>query len=336
MLNKNSPVKTNKNNIFYPFELNFHTYFNTYFFVSVSSSFYFRTFQPRFYEYIKFGLTNLDSGFKKSKDFNIFSSFRVPSNSFSPSFFVKKFAFEEIRTSKFFDFGEFFFKFFYMFKFKLLFHQLYIEKSLLCHDFYPFSSLSFKEFIGPEFLRSNFNRISLGTVIYNHEDLQYGSTSFKLSRNVQRYFSFFLPMSLKTSFISANSTFFQFSINSTSFSNTSSSIFLKKFFLFSFFSNYFKNFYFIPFLFNRLESDYNFAFLKENILQDLRVDEFEKKTFIRKKRYIRAHRFVYYRFKKINLLNYYKITFIPGHFNFSLFLQSFKLLKLINSNFKPF
>jgi hypothetical protein len=332
MLIKYSRSEISNNNIFYPFELNFHTYFNTYFFVSVSSSFYFRTFQPRFYEYIKFGLTSLDNGFRKSKDFSVFSSFRVPSNSFSPSFFVKKFAFEEILTSKFFNLGELFFKFFYSFKFKILLSQSYIEKSLSCYNFYPFTSLKFNEFPGPEFLRSNFNKVSLVTSVYNHEDLQYGATSFKISRTIQRYLSFFLPMSLKISSISFNSSFFKFSdkLNPAKFTAFTSPIFLKNFFVFSFFSNCFKNFYFIPFSFYRIESDYNFAFIKENILQDLRIDEFEKKNFIRKKKYMKLQRFVYYKFKKSNFANYSRINFIPGHFKFSLFLQSFKFLKFIN------
>lgn len=71
---------------FFPLEINFNNFYNTYFVTSVSTSFTFRSFQPKFYEFIKLRTISITSGFR-SPQYQLFTSFQNPSNIFKPSLF---------------------------------------------------------------------------------------------------------------------------------------------------------------------------------------------------------------------------------------------------------
>lgn len=76
---------------FFPVRVFFHIYFNTYFFSSVASAFYYRSFQPRFYDFIKFRFSKLTFGFYDYKNFFNFSNLIFPGTFFNPTRFTRQF-----------------------------------------------------------------------------------------------------------------------------------------------------------------------------------------------------------------------------------------------------
>jgi hypothetical protein len=88
---------------FFPVEVNFHFYFNSYFFSSVTTGFYFRTFQPRFYEFIKFRLIQAEGGFVNYSDFRNFSGLAFPTNFFNPTYFTSQFSTQALFESEAFE-----------------------------------------------------------------------------------------------------------------------------------------------------------------------------------------------------------------------------------------
>jgi hypothetical protein len=76
---------------FFPVRVSFHIYFNTYFFSSVASAFYYRSFQPRFYDFIKFRFSKLAFGFYGYQSFFNFSNLIFPGFFFNPTRFTRQF-----------------------------------------------------------------------------------------------------------------------------------------------------------------------------------------------------------------------------------------------------
>ncbi len=127
---------------FFPTEVNFHFYFNTYFFSSVSTTFYFRSFQPRFYEFIKFRLDEFGGGFSKVKDFNNFTSLSFPTSFFNPSYFELQTAWPSFLHKKneyFEDFDIFFVNYNMIFFNQFLTHSLHenFVNPPAYNDYYP-------------------------------------------------------------------------------------------------------------------------------------------------------------------------------------------------------
>jgi hypothetical protein len=87
---------------FFPVEIFFHLNFNAYFFTSVSTSFYFRSFQPRFYEFIKFRFSKLTTSFVDFNRFNKFRDLIFPTTFFNPTRFTSQFYWFTLETSNFF------------------------------------------------------------------------------------------------------------------------------------------------------------------------------------------------------------------------------------------
>jgi hypothetical protein len=84
---------------FFPVEIFFHLNFNAYFFTSVSTSFYFRSFQPRFYEFIKFRFSTLTTNFVNFSAFKEFRDLMFPTTFFNPIRFTKQFYWFSMETS---------------------------------------------------------------------------------------------------------------------------------------------------------------------------------------------------------------------------------------------
>jgi hypothetical protein len=87
---------------FFPVEIFFHLNFNAYFFTSVSTSFYFRSFQPRFYEFIKFRFSKLTTNFVDFNRFNKFRDLMFPTTFFNPTRFTSQFYWFTLETSNLF------------------------------------------------------------------------------------------------------------------------------------------------------------------------------------------------------------------------------------------
>lgn len=93
-----------KKQFFFPLEINFNSFFNTYFLTTPSITFSFRSFQPKFYEFIKLRTISISHGFANSQKFKTFISFRNPANLFRPSLLSESLRFEIFFQNEYFFF----------------------------------------------------------------------------------------------------------------------------------------------------------------------------------------------------------------------------------------
>ncbi len=133
---------------FFPVEINFHFYFNSYFFSSVTTGFYFRTFQPRFYEFIKFRLTCSETGFVNYSNFKNFSGLAFPTNFFNPTYFTSQFSTQALFQNELFENSTLNFKFFDYETFNDFFFISFFNEfddEVAQSIFFPHLSLTFEE-----------------------------------------------------------------------------------------------------------------------------------------------------------------------------------------------
>lgn len=239
-----------KNFFFYPLEVNFNNFFNTYFAVSISSSFSFRSFQPKFYEFIKFKTLSIFSTINVRK-FNNFISFQNPANLFRPSLFSSFLAFEKIfQNERFFFINERNFSFF-QYNFPFFYSYCNFSKNIffkfLTTDFClpfvhlskfniikfavntPFQKIDVQSFsFLPVFPTRNYTTLNIGLKnLPRFPNLLFKSNLFKLfgdDKNLNNFFFFqFFKLLSKNAFFGIDdmynnfSTFFPF--NGFSFEN---------------------------------------------------------------------------------------------------------------------
>jgi hypothetical protein len=183
---------------FFPVTVSFQFHFNTYFFTSVSVGFYFRSFQPKFYDFIKFRVSERAFGFFTVKSFLNFAGLMFPDSFFNPHNFTSQFYEFSLQESKYYEeaiyhsnqLNKNLFNWFEYFTFIPEFYEEDVELDIK----FPFTTILVdSDYYSNEFYLPEFQKFTSNVISFSHRFKTDSKFAYRLSSSFSKHYHVLFP-----------------------------------------------------------------------------------------------------------------------------------------------